>query len=72
MHTTIFALLAMGAGAAIALQAAANGNFRKSLGDNLVFRSGLNVAIGQKGYEATVSGVGQFNLRVVGGLPSPA
>jgi transporter family-2 protein len=34
MHTTIFALLAVGAGAAIAVQASANGNFRKSLGDN--------------------------------------
>ena len=34
MHTIVFALLAVGAGAAIAVQAAANGNFRKSLGDN--------------------------------------
>lgn len=34
MHTTIFALLAMGAGACIAVQASANGNLRKSLGDN--------------------------------------
>ena len=34
MHYTSFALLAAGAGAAIAVQASANGNFRKSLGDN--------------------------------------
>jgi bacterial/archaeal transporter family-2 protein len=34
MHTTIFALLAVGAGACIALQASANGNFRKNLGNN--------------------------------------
>ncbi|HEY1186695.1 MAG TPA: DMT family transporter [Gemmata sp.] len=34
MNTTVFALLAMGAGACIALQASANGNFRKNLGDN--------------------------------------
>ena len=32
MYTTIFALLAMGAGACIALQASANGDFRKNLG----------------------------------------
>ena len=31
MHTTIFALLAMGAGACIALQASANGKFRQSI-----------------------------------------
>src|SRR5262245_55983852 len=35
MHTTIFALLAMGAGACIALQAAANGKLRHVLGDPL-------------------------------------
>src|SRR5262245_16259786 len=32
MHTTIFALLAMGAGCCIALQAAANGKFRQNIG----------------------------------------
>ena len=31
MHTTIFALLAMGAGACIALQASANGKFRENI-----------------------------------------
>ena len=31
MHTTIFALLAVGAGACIALQASANGKFRENL-----------------------------------------
>lgn len=34
MDKTIFALLAVGAGACIALQASANGNFRVRLGDN--------------------------------------
>jgi transporter family-2 protein len=34
MHTVIFALLAMGAGACIALQASANGKFRQNLGDH--------------------------------------
>lgn len=34
MNTTVFALLAAGAGACIALQASANGNFRQRLGDN--------------------------------------
>lgn len=34
MHTTIFALLAVGAGACIALQASANGRLRNNLGDN--------------------------------------
>jgi bacterial/archaeal transporter family-2 protein len=43
MHTIIFALLAMGAGACIALQAAANGNFRKSLGDNVPFAAYLSI-----------------------------
>lgn len=43
MHTTIFALLAMGAGACIALQAAANGNFRKSLGDNPLFAAYFSI-----------------------------
>lgn len=37
MHTTIFALLAMGAGACIAMQASANGKFRQNLGDNPQF-----------------------------------
>jgi transporter family-2 protein len=35
MHTTIFALLAMGAGASIALQAAANSKLRQNIGDPL-------------------------------------
>ena len=43
MHTTIFALLAMGAGACIALQAAANGNFRKNLGDNPLFAAAFSI-----------------------------
>jgi transporter family-2 protein len=43
MHTTIFALLAMGAGAAIALQASANGNFRKNLGDNPLFAACFSI-----------------------------
>lgn len=34
MYTTFFALLAVGAGACIALQASANGRFRHVLGDN--------------------------------------
>lgn len=34
MHTTFFALLAMGAGACIALQASANGKFRQNLGEH--------------------------------------
>lgn len=33
MYTTIFALLAAGAGCCIALQASANGRFRRNLGD---------------------------------------
>jgi transporter family-2 protein len=37
MHTTIFALLAMGAGACIAMQASANGKFRQNLGDHPQF-----------------------------------
>jgi transporter family-2 protein len=37
MHTTIFALLAVGAGACIALQASANGKFRQNLGDGPQF-----------------------------------
>lgn len=32
MHTTVFALLAVGAGACIALQASANANLRKNIG----------------------------------------
>jgi transporter family-2 protein len=43
MHTTIFALLAVGAGACIALQASANGNFRKSLGDNPLFAAYFSI-----------------------------
>lgn len=43
MHYTIFALLAAGAGAAIAVQAAANGNFRKSLGDNPLFAAFFSI-----------------------------
>jgi transporter family-2 protein len=35
MHTTIFSLLAMGAGCCIALQAAANGKFRENIGSPL-------------------------------------
>lgn len=43
MSTTIFALLAVGAGACIALQAAANGNFRKNLGDNPLFAASFSI-----------------------------
>ena len=43
MHTVVFALLAVGAGACIALQASANGNFRKSLGDNPLFAAFLSI-----------------------------
>ncbi|MCI0701915.1 MAG: DMT family transporter [Planctomycetia bacterium] len=43
MHTTIFALLAVGAGACIALQASANSNFRKSLGDNPLFAAYFSI-----------------------------
>lgn len=43
MQTTVFALLAVGAGACIALQASANGNFRKSLGDNFLFAAYLSI-----------------------------
>lgn len=43
MHTTIFALLAMGAGACIALQAAANGNFRKNLDNNALFAAAFSI-----------------------------
>ena len=43
MHTIIFALLAMGAGACIALQAAANSNFRKTLGDNVPFAAYFSI-----------------------------
>jgi transporter family-2 protein len=35
MHTTIFALLAVGAGASIALQASANGKFRQNIDNPL-------------------------------------
>ncbi|MBA4189266.1 MAG: EamA-like transporter family protein [Planctomycetaceae bacterium] len=37
MHTSVFALLAMGAGACIALQASANGKFRQNLGEHPQF-----------------------------------
>ena len=43
MQTTLFALLAMGAGACIALQASANGSFRKNLGDNPLFAACLSI-----------------------------
>ena len=43
MQTTIFALLAVGAGACIALQASANGSFRKNLGDNPLFAACLSI-----------------------------
>ena len=43
MHTTIFMLLAMGAGACIAIQASANGDFRKSLGDNPLFAAFFSI-----------------------------
>jgi transporter family-2 protein len=43
MHTVVFALLAVGAGACIALQASANGNFRKSLGDNPLFAAYFSI-----------------------------
>jgi transporter family-2 protein len=43
MTTIIFALLAVGAGACIALQASANGNFRKTLGDNPLAAAGFSI-----------------------------
>ena len=44
MQTTIFfALLAMGAGACIALQASANANFRRNIGDNPLFAAFLSI-----------------------------
>ena len=43
MQFTIFALLAMGAGACIAVQASANSNFRKSLGDNPLLAAALSI-----------------------------
>jgi transporter family-2 protein len=43
MHTTIFALLAVGAGACIAIQAAANGNFTRRLGDHALTASLLSI-----------------------------
>jgi transporter family-2 protein len=43
MHTVIFMLLAVGAGAAIALQASANGNFRKNLGDNPLYAAYFSI-----------------------------
>jgi|SRR5262245_20099125 len=43
MYTTIFALLAIGAGACIALQASANSKFRQSLGDNPAFAAYFSI-----------------------------
>jgi transporter family-2 protein len=43
MHTIIFVFLAMGAGACIAIQASANGNFRRSLGDNPLFAAFFSI-----------------------------
>jgi transporter family-2 protein len=43
MHTSIFMLLAMGAGACIAIQASANGDFRKSIGDNPLFAAFFSI-----------------------------
>lgn len=43
MHTTVFALLAVGAGACIALQASANGKFRQNLGDNPLAAAGFSI-----------------------------
>ena len=43
MHTIIFMLLAMGAGACIAFQASANSDFRKNLGDNPLFASFFSI-----------------------------
>lgn len=43
MQIIIFALLAVGAGACIAVQASANGNFRKSLGDNPLLAAAFSI-----------------------------
>ncbi|MFM8273626.1 MAG: DMT family transporter [Gemmata sp.] len=43
MYTTVFALLAVGAGACIALQASANSSLRKNLGDNPLAAAGLSI-----------------------------
>ena len=43
MQNTIFALLAVGAGACIALQASANGKFRQNLGDNPLFAAFFSI-----------------------------
>jgi transporter family-2 protein len=43
MHTIFFALLAVGAGACIAIQASANGNFRRSLGENALFAAFFSI-----------------------------
>ncbi|MDY3554032.1 DMT family transporter [Gemmata sp. JC717] len=43
MNIVVFALLAAGAGACIALQASANGNFRKNLGDNPLAAAYLSI-----------------------------
>ncbi|HJZ53838.1 MAG TPA: DMT family transporter [Gemmataceae bacterium] len=42
-YTLIFALLAAGAGACIALQASANGKFRENLGDNPLFAAFFSI-----------------------------
>jgi bacterial/archaeal transporter family-2 protein len=43
MHTSIFALLAVGAGACIALQASANASLRKNIGDNALVAAYLSI-----------------------------
>ncbi len=43
MHTIVFALLAIGAGACIALQASANGRFRFALGDKPFWAAYLSI-----------------------------
>jgi bacterial/archaeal transporter family-2 protein len=43
MHTPIFALLAVGAGACIALQASANASLRKNIGDNALGAAYLSI-----------------------------
>lgn len=42
-HTLVFALLAAGAGACIALQASANGKFREALGDKPLFAAFFSI-----------------------------
>jgi transporter family-2 protein len=43
MNTTLLALLAVGAGACIALQASANGKFRQNIGDNPLFAAYFSI-----------------------------